>query len=380
MIRKAPLSASTWLRLSEASHHRRLETTMSCTKISTLCFLVEIFFVFSFSVNCHAQETDGGSAIPEEVLLTGASKTDMFVVDVGDLNAMQKFTKVIRLHNSSGGMVQIRNVHRSCNCTDVKILTGEAAAGQMLELSVSVNLEKRHSQLDQALQVTLTTAGTKDLIGLRLTGKLKGFAGFPDSSRELRVPESQFNPEANFRMLISGDVDQGQLSITDSEGKLASSKIVILNGFPVAQCVFKQATLPYSTELIITSKNPAIRLASEASRIRVSLDHIDSVRFLPSVLVFNPTKAVSDAVFEAKAALVLEFSNKDLSHVRNVVAMTFKKKTRLPCDLVKVRDGFYRVSIQAIELEDLADEDKLVMTVVSGNGETVRELKFLVSN
>ncbi|MFN9639484.1 MAG: hypothetical protein ACK56W_05650, partial [Pirellula sp.] len=175
-------------------------------------------------------------------------------------------------------------------------------------------------------------------------------------------------------------VDQGQLSITDSEGKLASSKIVILNGFPVAQCVFKQATLPYSTELIITSKNPAIRLASEASRIRVSLDHIDSVRFLPSVLVFNPTKAVSDAVFEAKAALVLEFSNKDLSHVRNVVAMTFKKKTRLPCDLVKVRDGFYRVSIQAIELEDLADEDKLVMTVVSGNGETVRELKFLVSN
>ncbi|GEM_PF-5828973 len=92
---------------------------------------------------------------------------DKRIVELGDIVRGQTISFTVRFTNGGGGILEIKDVGQSCNCTAVEIEHKALRNGQIGEVKVSVDTEEKSGQ--NAIFVQMTTNSPRQLSIIKAT-------------------------------------------------------------------------------------------------------------------------------------------------------------------------------------------------------------------
>jgi hypothetical protein len=288
-------------------------------------------------------------------------------LEVGDVESGEKVVRCIRIENHSTKSLELLSVIKSCGCLKVDLPDNRIAkSGEVVELTVEVDVERYSKNLTQVFQIRVESKGARDSLTFQLEMNLVKHISFATPHYYLRYAKRSGRKTFLVPVSISSDMrwQDFEPRIDDGIKSFVDAKLVEQTGDVFVECSLNVDKISVDSGLLTLVKKSDSKPVSECL---LSFSKQDWFTVLPSTLTFVPVKIPGDTLREANGIVRMQTETNDLGELRELRCET-SKGVRLPCEFKKVRDGFYRIVISTIEKEDLESNDTLKISAATPNG------------
>lgn len=320
---------------------------------------------------------------PAVIQIAGEMEDQNEFLDCGALPTDKSIKLSIRIENHSAQSLRVKLVHRSCGCIKIDLPDEPLEPGKAVLMGVTLEIEPTIQEVDQRFWIGLDTEGPRKSISANITLSLSNHLSFMSQRLHWICPERSGPNELKIPVLASSDTKLEEFDI-ELENELVMVRSCRLvrekdRTYMVGTIASNLVTKNVAGNIHIVRKRALLGQNRVVSICLVELTKAKWFEVLPTTLAFRPKSPQDQAVREAVGVIRIRTETKELADLRKLKCES-SDGVELACSFKKIRDGYYRLTIETEKDRELPSGTQLKITGTTPNGTSSVVVQAVIGN